>query len=119
MVRMTSPSPGSSILMTSAPSSPSSPAQKGAEIRVPTSITRRPESGPAAPAPSTSAAGRRVASVPLGQNFFERALLLAFLEGAQRRLCVVGEVVSHEVVLPRIGLAHQIGGVVDGVLYEL
>ena len=46
MVRMKSPSPGSSTLITSAPSSPSSPAQKGAEIRVPTSTTRMPASGP-------------------------------------------------------------------------
>ena len=36
MVRMKSPSPGSSTLITSAPSSPNRPAQKGAEIRVPT-----------------------------------------------------------------------------------
>ena len=32
--------------MTSAPSSPSSPAQNGAEMRVPTSMTRSPSSGP-------------------------------------------------------------------------
>src|ERR1700722_2887216 len=48
MVRMKSPSPGSSTLITSAPSSPSRPAQNGAEIRVPTSITRSPASGPSA-----------------------------------------------------------------------
>src|ERR1700683_5633162 len=46
MERMKSPSPASSTLITSAPSSPSSPAQNGAEIRVPTSTTRMPFSGP-------------------------------------------------------------------------
>ena len=46
MVRMKSPPPGSSTLITSAPSSPSRPAQNGAEILVPTSMTRMPCSGP-------------------------------------------------------------------------
>ncbi len=46
MVRMKSPWPGSSTLITSAPSSPSSPAQNGAEMRVPTSTTLMPLSGP-------------------------------------------------------------------------
>src|SRR5438477_10576628 len=44
--RMKSPRPGCSILTTSAPCSPSSPAQNGAAIRVPRSRTRRPARGP-------------------------------------------------------------------------
>src|SRR5438045_5441095 len=43
---MKSPPWGCSTLMTSAPCSPSSPAQNGAEIRVPTSTTRTPSRGP-------------------------------------------------------------------------
>ncbi len=46
MSRMKSPRPGCSILMTSAPCSPSRPAQKGAAMRVPRSRTRTPASGP-------------------------------------------------------------------------
>src|SRR5690242_7382876 len=42
---MKSPVPGCSILTTSAPCSPSSPAQNGAAMRVPRSSTRTPESG--------------------------------------------------------------------------
>ena len=44
--RMKSPPRGCSILMTSAPCSPSSPAQNGAAMRVPRSRTRTPASGP-------------------------------------------------------------------------
>src|SRR5271166_4559293 len=107
---MKSPCPGSSTLMTSAPSSPSSPAQNGAEILVPTSTTRTPARGPGpggvSPDPATSGAVRRcVALVPVGEDLFHRALLLAGLEGAQRGGGVVGPVVGHEVVLPRVRLA--------------
>ena len=42
---MKSPPRGSSTLITSAPISPSSPAQNGALMRVPTSMTRTPSSG--------------------------------------------------------------------------
>src|SRR5436190_21797113 len=51
---MKSPVPGCSILMTSAPSSPSSPAQTGAAMRVPRSSTRSPSSGPLMAFPSTT-----------------------------------------------------------------
>src|SRR5712691_9295403 len=47
MVRMKSPCPGSSTLMTSAPRSASSVAAKGAPMRVPRSSTRMPANGPA------------------------------------------------------------------------
>src|SRR5688572_20462921 len=43
---MKSPLPGCSILITSAPISPSNPAQNGAAMRVPRSSTRNPSSGP-------------------------------------------------------------------------
>src|SRR3954453_14017309 len=43
---MKSPEPGCSLLITSAPISPSSPAQNGAAMRVPRSRTRSPSSGP-------------------------------------------------------------------------
>ena len=46
IVRMKSPCPGSSTLMTSAPRSASSVAAKGAPMRVPRSRRRRPASGP-------------------------------------------------------------------------
>ena len=58
MVRMKSPSPGSSTLITSAPSSPSNPAQNGAEIRVPASTTLMPARGPAMCSSATSGQGR-------------------------------------------------------------
>src|SRR3954447_9854791 len=44
--RMKSPPPGCSIFTTSAPISPSRPAQNGAAMRVPRSSTRNPSSGP-------------------------------------------------------------------------
>ena len=51
MVRMKSPPRGSSTLMTSAPISPRRPAQNGAPMRVPTSITRSPARGSGSPRP--------------------------------------------------------------------
>src|SRR3954453_10605732 len=45
---MKSPVPGCSILITSAPISPSRPAQNGAAMRVPRSRTRKPSSAPVA-----------------------------------------------------------------------
>ena len=45
-LRIGSPWPGGSILMTSAPMSPSSCPQNGPASSVPSSITRSPESGP-------------------------------------------------------------------------
>src|SRR4051812_22092578 len=60
---MKSPAPGCSILMTSAPCSPSSPAQNGAAMRVPRSRTRSPSSGPvvilASPEPVFGPSGRQ------------------------------------------------------------
>src|SRR5271166_530702 len=121
---MKSPSPGSSTLITSAPSSPSSPAQKGAEILVPTSTTRTPArgagTGGAPPAMVMSVAVRRcVALVPVGQHFLHRTLLLAGLQRVQRGGRVVGPVMGHEVVLPRVGHPHELTGVVERVLHHL
>src|SRR5947209_982578 len=109
MVRMKSPPLGSSTLITSAPCSPNTPAQKGAEIRVPTSTTRIPSRGLI-----ISTAGSLVALV-FGEHFLHRPLLLAGLQRRERGVGVGHELVDHEVVLPRLSLAHGVEGVVDRV----
>src|SRR5437667_4456725 len=107
---MKSPPRGSSTLMTSAPWSPRMPAQNGAEMRVATSMTRMPSRG------SGIRLGGRGALVALGEHLFHRALLLPLFEGAAGGLGVADELVDHEVVLPRVALAHELEGVVDRVL---
>src|SRR5580698_6812864 len=105
MVRMKSPSPGSSTVMTSAPISPSSPAQNGAEMRVPTSRTLRPDNGPEAVGATSASSVGHVALVALGEDLFHGGLGLAIGQGAQRGVGVVHPVVRHEVVLEGVLLA--------------
>src|ERR1017187_7563773 len=122
MVRMKSPPTGSSTLMTSAPSSPSSPAQNGAEMRVPTSRTRIPWRGPGgvgSPLVSSVLTAGPVSPVAVGEHLLHGGSRLAFLESVQGGGGVVHPVMGHEVVLPRGGLSHEIGSLVDGVLHQL
>src|SRR4051794_5708734 len=104
---MKSPPRGCSTLMTSAPCSPSRPAQNGAAMRVPRSRTRRPASGPDA-ATVSGLLGGVVAGVAVGEDLLHGRALLAGLEGVQRGRGVVREVVGHEVVLPGLALAHEL-----------
>src|SRR5690242_21879222 len=106
---MKSPEPGCSILTTSAPCSPSRPAQNGAAMRVPRSRTRRPVSGPAI------ASGLRGLAGLLGLDRVHAARA-ARLRAPGGLGGVADELVHHEVVLPRVALAHAVDGVVDRVL---
>src|ERR1035441_2635243 len=119
MVRMKSPPTGSSTLMTSPPSSPSSPAQNGAEMRVPTSRTRMPWRGPAgvgSPLVSSVPTAGTISPVAVGEHLLHGGSRLSFLASGGG---VVHPVMGHEVVLPRSGLSHEIGSLVDGVLHQL
>ena len=127
MVRMKSPPPGSSTLMTSAPSSPRSPAQNGAEIRVPTSRTRMPvQRTVGGVGPASTGVGLLRAQRPADPRGPGRRRPPSSRSAALRssRACgrgggVVHPVVGHEVVLPRVRLAHEVGGVVERVLHHL
>ena len=142
MVRMKSPTRGCSTFMTSAPHSPSRPAQNGAPILRAEIETVRPSSGaiaaPAARVPDGAVtvgsvnAGTRVGAAragtcavgpvatvprqrtPRASNPSARAL-----ERSERRRGVVSEVVRHEVVAPRRALAHELADVVDRRLHDL
>src|SRR3954465_7200560 len=106
---MKSPVPGCSILITSAPCSPSSPAQNGAAMRVPRSRTRRPVSGPVIPSRSAGLAGL----FGLDRVHAAGPTRLGATSGFGG---VAHELVHHEVVLPGLALAHAVDGVVDRVL---
>src|SRR5438105_10365621 len=122
---MKSPPRGCSILMTSAPCSPSKPAQKGAAMRVPRSRTRTPASGcvtrarsracgPTGPALPTGAGAASSLLLPLDRVHTTRLARLGLLE---RGRGVRHELVEHEVVAPRLALAHEIDHVVDRRLH--
>src|SRR5215470_6514130 len=98
---MKSPPRGCSILMTSAPCSPSRPAQNGAAMRVPKSRTRTPSSGP------TLLLLHRVHATGLARFRF-----------GERGRRVRNELVEHEVVAPRLALALQVDHVVDRRLHR-
>src|SRR5437660_6314637 len=110
MVRMKSPTPGCSILMTSAPSSASSVAANGAPIRVPRSSTRTPSSAPVT--------GSEV-SVAVLEDLLHRRFLLARGQHVERGLRVVLELVDHEVVLERGAVAGEVLRMVDRPLHVL
>src|SRR2546427_12224397 len=109
MVRMKSPPWGCPSFTPSAPISPRRPAQTGDALRVLTSMTRRPARGPAT-AGRLPARGRQVAPVPVGEDLLHGRAALALLQGSQRGGRVVHPVVGHEVVLPGVGLAHEVEG---------
>src|ERR1700694_276876 len=127
--RMKSPVRGCSILTTSAPISPRSPAQNGAAMRVPMSSTRTPSSGPLiedsgvefAPQAWKFDAGVRWGSLvaPLFGLHRVHAALLARLHRLERGRGVADELVDHEVVTPRLALALQVDHPVDRVLARL
>src|SRR5437763_953233 len=122
--RMKSPRPGCSTLTTSAPISPSSPAQNGAAMRVPRSRTRRPSSGPlTTPCVSELRLAKLkyascVLAALLGADGVHAALL-ARLAGVERGSGVADELVEHEVVPPRLPLPLEVQHPVDRVLHGL
>src|SRR5262249_44424810 len=122
--RMKSPRPGCSILTTSAPISPSRPAQNGAAMRVPRSRTRTPSSGAVMPRCASHLRppkGRNASwLVPplLGAHRLHTALL-GGLGGVQRGGGVADVLVDHEVVPPRLALALEVEHPVDRVLHGL
>src|ERR1700730_14265979 len=127
--RMKSPVRGCSILTTSAPISPRSPAQNGAAMRVPMSSTRSPSSGPLIEdsgvefAPQAWKFDARVRWGSLVAPLFGlhrvHAALLARLHRPERGRGVADELVDHEVVTPRLALALQVDHPVDRVLDRL
>src|SRR5205807_5332360 len=110
IVRMKSPIPGCSILMTSAPSSARSVAANGAPIRVPRSSTRTPSSAPGI--------GSEV-FVAILEDLLHRRLLLALGQQVERGLRVVLELMDHEVVLKRRAVPGEVLRVVDRSLHVL
>src|SRR5579885_2834286 len=109
---MKSPVPGCSTLMTSAPCSPSNPAQNGAAMRVPRSRTRTPSSGPLIGRSTRRAVPRSSWAGLLGLHRGHATLLAGRgpVEGGGR---VGHELVDPEVLAPRVALAHAIKGAVD------
>src|ERR671925_175596 len=93
IVRMKSPVPGCSTLMTSAPSSARSVAANGAPIRVPRSSTRIPVSAPVMRASELA--------IAVLEDLLHRRLPLPLGQHVERGLGVVLELVDHEVVLER------------------
>src|SRR5215217_879104 len=122
--RMKSPLPGCSTLTTSAPISPSNPAQNGAAIRVPRSSTRKPSSGPLM---TTCVSERHTVSLRYASRLLApllgadgvHAALLARLGCVQRGGGVADELVDHEVVPPRLPLPLEIEHPVDRLLHGL
>src|SRR4051812_237731 len=108
---MKSPPRGCSILMTSAPCSPNRPAQNGAAIRVPRSRTRTPSSAPVT--------GGLRSLAPLLLLHRVHAAGLARLDLGQRGRRVRDELMQHEVIAPRLALAHTVDHVVDRRLDRL
>src|SRR5436309_2351435 len=95
---MKSPVPGCSIFTTSAPISPSRPAQKGAAMRVPRSRTRSPSSGPLM---------RRSRAALFALHRVHPALL-ARGGPVERGRGVAHELVDHEVESPRLALTLRV-----------
>ena len=96
-VRSGSGAPGGSTLMTSAPMSPSSRPANGPAIKVPSSSTRMPSSGPGFAAHSR--AREVVADQPVGDDVDGLAQLVA-LVGARVIVCGAGDFVHLLVGVP-------------------